>query len=273
MANQLSQRMGQSVIVVNKPGAAGRIGLNDVAQSPPDGYTIADVLLGNIVAAPALYPDTQFDPLKDFTPVTLTTAAPYVLGVAANSPIKTYEDLIAQARARPDQISYASAGIGSTVHIATELLSRAAHVKMRHVPYSGAAQSIVDVMAGRVDVIFTNLTTLNSHMQSGAIRALAITGDKRASVAPNVPTFKELGLDFDFQSWHGVVTSANVPPAIVEKLGTELKAVLSDPTVLKAIEADGSSIRTSTPAQFRDFLESEYQRVKTVITEAGIKPE
>src|SRR6202171_5945928 len=220
---QLSESLGQAVVVENKPGAGGNLGTDAVAKAAPDGYTLL-LTPSSIAIAPALYAKLPFDPIKDFAPVTLVGSIPMVVVVYPEFPPKTLLELIALAKAKPGEISYASAGNGSTNHLAVELFKIKTGIDMLHVPYRGNPLAVVDVIAGRVPVFFDFVLTGLPHVREGKVRALAVTGAHRPPVLPDVPTVAEAGVPgFEASTWFGVYAPAGTKPAIVQKLNAEIQ--------------------------------------------------
>ncbi len=268
---KLSERLGQPVVVDNRPGAASNIGSEVVAKSAPDGYT---VLLGTISLSinPSLYKNLPYDPLKDLTPVTQISSAPFLLVVNANVPIHSVAELIATARAAKDPLNYASAGNGSGAHLFMELFKSMANVPLTHIPYKGAAPAMTDVLGGQVPLTFDNIITTLPLVKAGKLRALAVSTKTRSVVAPDIPTLAEAGVPgFDATSWFGLFVPAGTPREIVDKLHVETVEALKDPRVREALLGVGSEPVGSTPAAFASFYRAELDKWAKVVRSAGVR--
>ena len=261
-----------NIVVDNKPGAGGNIGLDAAAKSQPDGYTIAMGQTANLAVNPALYSKMPFDPLKDFAPVALVSSQPLILVVSTASPYRSLKDLVDAAKARPGQINMASSSNGTIGHIGGELFQRRAGIRMTHVPYKGAAAAVTDLMGGSVDCFFGNTQAVGGLVTGGKLRPLAVTSPRRLSNFPDVPTVAESGYpDFEAATWSGIVAPAGTPPAIVERLNAEVNKALKRPEMVKKLEEDGSTPLGGTPAQFADFIRKEHVKWGTAVRDAGIK--
>jgi tripartite-type tricarboxylate transporter receptor subunit TctC len=261
-----------NIVVDNKPGAGGNIGLDAAAKSPPDGYTIAMGQTANLAVNPALYSKMPFDPLKDFAPVALISSQPLILVVATTSPYKTLQDLVDAAKANPGKVNMASSGNGTIGHIGGEMFQRRAGIKLTHVPYKGAGPVVADLMGGNVDCFFGNSLAVGGLVTSGRLRPLAVTSPKRLANFPDVPTAAEQGYaGFEAATWSGLVAPAGTPKPIIDKLNAEANKALGGPEFLKKLAEDGSTPLGGTPQQFADFMKSEYAKWGGVVREAGIK--
>ncbi|PZP97953.1 MAG: LacI family transcriptional regulator [Variovorax paradoxus] len=257
IATPLSQRLGQPVVVDNRAGAGGAIGGDLVAKSAPDGYTVL-LDASNHAQNPALRSKMPFDTLRDLAPVSLLVKVPNVLVVNPATSIKTVQDLVAQAKAKPGEINFASSGNGSAQHLAAEQFSAMAGVRMTHVAYKGGGPALTDVMAGQVPVFFGSLASSLAYIQGGKLRAVAVTGKARAAVLPQLPTVAEAGLPgYEVYEWNAVFVPAGTPAAVTERLSKELAAVLQDPEVRKRLEATGAEVIGSTPAELDAFRRAE----------------
>lgn len=273
IGQKLTESWGQQVIVDNRPGAAGNIGAQLASKAAADGYTL---LLATITLAtsPSLYKSLGYDPLRDLEPVTLIAGVPHVLVVHPSLPVKSVRELIALAKARPGELNYASAGIGSPFHLAAELFNLLAGVKMNHVSYKGGGPAVVAVIGGQVQVTFANLLAVLPHVQGGKLRALGITSATRSSAAPSLPTIAESGLKaYDFTSWFGMLTPAGAPKDVVQKLNDGIVRVLKSPELKERLTRDGADIIASTPQEFSAYMRSETVKWAKVIKEAGIRAE
>jgi tripartite-type tricarboxylate transporter receptor subunit TctC len=272
LATKLTESLGQSVVVENKPGANGIIATEFVAKSAPDGYTLLMANLGPNALNPVVYKKLPYDPIKDFNGVTLTTIVPQVILVNPNLPVKSVPELIAYAKANPGKVNQGSSGTGALQHFAGEMLAYQSGVKFTHVPYKGGAASLAAVMAGEVQMSFTTLLSARPHMASGKIRILGITAGKRSPAIPDIPTIAEAGVPgFEANQWYGVITSGKVPMPIVNKLSAMLKDAVNSPDVVERLSADGSTPLTSTPAQFAAHISSEIIKWRKLVKDAGLQ--
>ena len=274
IAERLSPMFGQPVIVENRVGASSSIGTRFVGQSPPDGYTI--LMMGNTFAStPAIMAGAGYDAVKDFVGVTLIARLPELLVVPAASPYQTLGELIAAAKAKPGQITYASAGSGSVARFASERMAHQLGLRLVHVPYKGNGEALVDMVAGRVDLMFDQMSTSLPHVKSGRLRALAITSAKRADVLPEVPTFADAGVkDFEDYTWIGFVAPAAVPRETVRRLHAAVLKVLQTPEIHARFTGQGLEVRgTESPEEFTAFIRSEVTRLTKLAQDANIKLE
>jgi tripartite-type tricarboxylate transporter receptor subunit TctC len=271
ISEKLQQSLGQPFLVENRPGASGNIGASAVAKSTPDGYTI---MIGTITLAtnPALYKSLDFDATKDLTTITLIAGVPHMLVVHPSVPANNVKELIALAKQKPGKLSYSSAGVGSPFQIAAELFKESAGVDIFHISYKGGAPAIADVIGHHVDMTFANLVAVLPQAKADQVRALAVTGAKRSTAAPDVPTMAEAGLPgYEFTSWFGVLAPAKTPHAIVEKLNAEIVKALRSPEISVRLSAEGAELIASTPEAFAQFLSSETAKWSKVIRAAGIQ--
>ncbi len=269
----LTQRLGQPVVVENRPGAGGNIGAEIVAKAPPDGYTIL-MAANTFVINPSMVKQLPFDVQRDFAPVTLAAMIPFVLVVNPEVPAKNVRELIAYARANPGKLNYATPGLGTPHHLSAELFKTMANLDMVHVPFKGAAEMVPELLAGRVQVIFGAINSLLPHMKTGRLRALAVGEAKRAAVAPEVPTMSEAGLlGYQVEVWLGILAPGGTPRAIVNKLNSEIVAVLKTPEVRERVAAHGLETIGTTPEEFATVIRNDLPRWAKVVRDAGIKPE
>ncbi len=273
IAQKLSDQMGQQVVADNRPGAGGNLGLDLTAKSPADGYTI--VLSSPLIAlAPLLYSKLNYDPFKDLQPLSLVAVIQNVLLVHPSVPAKSLQDLVQIARKNPGKLSYGSGGVGTTTHLAPELLKSLTKTNMVHVPYKGSGQALIGLMGGDVDVLIMAVPASAPQAISGKVRALAVLSEKRATALPNVPTTKEAGIEnLEVPIWYGILTTANTPKEIVARLNSELVRALTSPDLRERLIAAGIEPMNSTPEYFAGFIRSENLRFAKVIKDAGIKPE
>jgi tripartite-type tricarboxylate transporter receptor subunit TctC len=272
VGQKLGERLGQVVVVENRGGAGTAIGARYVAAAAPDGYTL---LLGTVSSQsinPAMT-KVGYDPLKDFTAIAPLASIPFVLVANPALAAKTVADVVAMAKAKPGELTYASAGIGTSNHLAGELLASAAGVKMLHVPYKGSAPALTDVIAGHVPLMFDLQATALPYVQAGKLKALAVTGKTRSSLLPDVPTAIESGLPgYEVTAWFGVFAPAGLPRPILERLNTEITAVLKTPDMQKRLQDLGAEPDYGTPEAFAEFNRSEAVKWAAVVKSAGLAP-
>ena len=277
-ARQLATRMGetlrQQVIVENRPGAGGTVGTDYAAKQPADGYTLLLGHTGTLAINPALYVNLPYDAKQAFVAVGPLATAPLVLVVPASSKLKTLEDLIAQAKTQPGRISYASSGNGTGGHLAGKLLEETAGIKLLHIPYKGTAPALTDVLGGQVDAMFSVIPPALPHIDSGKLRAVAVTGIKRSDRAPQVPTVAEAGVrGYESALAYGLMAPRGTPEPVLKVLGAALSAAVATPQLREAFKAEGAEALVGTAADFEALMASESQKWAKVIRAAGIKPE
>ncbi|MEI6838236.1 MAG: tripartite tricarboxylate transporter substrate binding protein [Alcaligenaceae bacterium] len=272
MAQKLQERLGVPVVVDNKPGAGGNIGVETVVRAAPDGYTLLLAFPGPIVVNPSLYKNLAYDPVRDLAPVNLLTSYPLLLAVNAEVPAKTLAEFIALAKQKTGGLSYGSAGNASTAHLAMELFMRQAGIQMVHVPYKGAAPAMTDLIGGRLAVVFDSMTLVMPQVEAGKIRALAISSKVRSPAAPDLPTVAESGLsDFVVEGWYGVLAPSGTPEAIVNRLSKEFTAIVNDADVKKDFLKRGLEPLGKDAAFFGHVLKAERAMWHRVVTESNIK--
>jgi tripartite-type tricarboxylate transporter receptor subunit TctC len=270
IGKELSEAWGQPVIAENRPGAGSVIGASTVASAPPDGYTLLLVSTTFTINA-AIKKSMPFDTLKDFTPVAFIARSPLLFVASKNLPVKSAREVLALARSKPGEITYASAGIGSINQIAAELIAQSAGVKLMHVPYKGGAPALNDLLGGHVDTYVSSLPQVQQLAQNGQVDALAVTSTKRVPILPNVPTLDEAGVSgFDLSSWWGIVGPAGMPPEVVGKLNAAIDKLLTSPELEKFFASEGAEPKAMTPQEFSDLTHSEVQRWTRVAHEANI---
>ena len=273
VAQKLAENVKQQVIVDNRPGANGIIGTEMAARSAPDGYTVVLIPSGHAVNA-SLHRKLPYDSIKDFTPITLVGSSPLILAVHPSLPVKSVKELAALAKARPGQLTYGSAGIGSSGHLGGALFEVLTGAKMVHVPYKGMSLAITDVISGQVSLVFGTSASVMQHARSGRMRALATTGAQRATALPDLPTVAEAGVPgYEAGLWYGFVGPARRPPDIVRRLNGELVAVLKTPEVRERLASQGVEATPTTPEEFGRLLVSDLERWAKVVQRAGIRLE
>lgn len=272
VADTLSRSLKQPIVVENKPGAAGNIAVNQLAKSPPDGYTIVLGQTSQLTINPWLYANLQYDPAKDFAPVVLLSEAPNVIVVSAKSPIKSLADLLQAAKNAPDGLDYATPGIGTVSHLTAELLQKTTGVKFRHIPYKGAGSALMDVVAERIPVMLSSIPTSLSLIRSGELRAIAVSALTRSPVLPDVPTIAEQGYPgFDAGTWYGLLMPAGTPKDIVQKVNEVANAALKSPKITESILAEGGIVLGGTSEEFTERLRTDNEKWSKIVTEAGVK--
>jgi tripartite-type tricarboxylate transporter receptor subunit TctC len=268
VGEKLTTSMGQPVVVENRPGAGGTLGASQVAKSEPDGYTLLVVSTGHVVN-PALYANLNYETLGDFAGVTPLAALPSVLVVGAGSPLKNVADLIAAAKAKPGQLNYASAGVGSATHVNAEKFRAQANIQLTHIPFKGTPETIVETSAGRVDFMFTPVLASIPSIRDNRMRAIAVSTAKRSSALPDVPTVAEAGLPgFVFDFWIGMLAPAKTPKAIVNKLNAEVRNILQQPDVKDRLSKLGADPMPMSPEQFDAYMKEEFTTLGAVMKSA-----
>jgi len=271
VATALSQDLGQGVVVENRAGAGGRIGAGAVAKSPPDGYTLLAGSSGSLTAMEAVAKDLQYQVLRDFTPVALMNVTPMAIVVGPGTPATTFAELAALARAKPGTIGMASAGLGTSNHLAIELLQSVAGVKFTHVPYKGSGQALTDLLSGQVPTMVDQIASSMNYVRSGKLRALAVMTSTRSSVLPEIPTLKELGFEgIEAASFTGILAPAGLPPAILDRLQRAVLKAASSPDVVQRFKELGADPRALGSADFLAFIKADLERWKTVAAKASI---
>ncbi len=272
VANKVATANGWSIIIDNKPGSGGNLGVDAAAKAPADGYTVVLGQTSNLAINPTLYPRLPYKPETDLAPVGLVAQAPLVLVVAADSPYKTLADVMAAAKAKPGALNYASSGNGTVAHLAAELLQKQAGAKFTHVPYKGAAQGSTDLIGGQIQMYMSSVPTLIGYIKNGKMRAIAVTSQQRTADLPNVPTVAESGYKgFEAVTWFGVAGPDGLPKDVVAKLNTAFNQALNDAEVKKKLAAQGADVRGGTPEQFAALIRSEIVRWGKVVEESGAK--
>lgn len=270
LAEGLSLRLGQTVVVENRAGANGNLAAEATARSPADGYTLYFPSVGHAVNV-SLYKRLSYDPIKDFTPIGKVFTAPNLLVVTSKSPFRSASELIAFAKANPKKLNFASSGQGTSVHLSAELFMRMANIEMVHVPYKGTGSAMPDLLTGVVDLSFPNLPSALPLVKSGQLRALGVTTAKRSAAASDIPSISEAALPgYEMSTWYGLVGPANLPPEIVQKLNAALQHVLQQPKFRERLLSQGADPAPGTAEDFGRFLVSEIDRWRSLIRAAGI---
>lgn len=272
LGESMGRQLNTSFIVENRAGAGGNIGAATVARSKPDGYTILIVANGMAVN-PALYADLNYDPIKDFAPISLLAVVPNVLVTnPARTGATSVQDVIAKAKAQPNHYSYASAGVGTSIHLAGELFVSMAGVEMLHVPYKGSGPAVADLLGGQVDYMFDSITSAKPHIATGKLRALAVTTTKRSAALPDVPTLQEAGVPgYELMPWFAAFAPAGTPPEVVAKLNEAMRTALAEPKVKATLDSIGAESIGSSPDALRDHLAKETEQWKALVKARNIK--
>ena len=270
LAQKMTESLGQTVVVENKPGASGMIGVDMVAKSPPDGYTLL-VNSSIHVIVPSLFSKITYNALEDLVAVGQATEVPMVMLTGAGSRAKSVQDVVAWAKAEPG-VAYASAGSGSSAHLAGEVFKKATGVNLTHIPYKGSGAAMADVIGGQVPLMFDALTAAMGHIQGNKMRALAVSSQQRSPILPDVPTFQELNMpQMNLSTWHGVWAPKGTPPAIVKKLNAEIARIVALPDVREKIKGLGGVPVGNTPEQFDAYQRAELAKWSRIVKESGAK--
>jgi tripartite-type tricarboxylate transporter receptor subunit TctC len=270
LAVKLTESLGQTVVVDNRGGGGGSVGAELARNAVPDGYTILMISASSVIH-PLMY-KAEYDAVRDFAPVTQITSQPHLIVVYPGVPVKTLPELIAYARANPNKLNYASAGNGSLIHLTGELFKSATGTEMTHIPYKGIGAAYPDLIGGQIQLTFGSIISALPQARAGRLRALAVTGPKRAKPLPEIPTAVETGVKgFVMTQWYGLLAPAKTPPAVIDRLNAELKKALDNPAVLARLVDDGAEAQPSTPQQFREHMIAERDKWDGVIKKAKIK--
>jgi tripartite-type tricarboxylate transporter receptor subunit TctC len=271
---RLADALGQQIVVDNRSGANGDIGMMIVSRAPADGYTVLLGYIANLAIAPSLYAKLPFDPVKDYATITQIATSPNVLTAHPSVQAKSLQELIALAKAKPGAVNFASTGVASVGHLTGELLNNLAGMRMTHVPYKGSGQAVTDILGGHVQVMFSGFSSTIVHIKSGRLRALAVTGIRRSPALADVPTIAEQGFPgVEATAWYGVLVPAGTPKTVVTRLHDETVKVLKLPDVSQRLDGLGFEIVGSTPEQFSVYIKSEIKKWEKVVKASGAKPD
>ncbi|HWQ38833.1 MAG TPA: tripartite tricarboxylate transporter substrate binding protein [Burkholderiales bacterium] len=271
---QLGARLGQSVVIENKPGAGANLGAELVSRAAPDGYTLLMGPASVYAISATLYPRLNYDPVRDLAPVSLIANVPHVLVVNRDLPASSLTELIALARKRRGELNIASQGSGTVSHLEAELLKSMAGIDLLHVPYRGSAPAILDLIGGRVQLMFDSIASALPHIRAGKLRAIAVASKTRSALLPDVPTVEQAGLKgYSAHSWLGIFVPARTPRPVIERLQRELELALGDPAVRGRLVAAGFEPRASTPEQFADLLREEIDKWRPIVRMSGARPD
>jgi tripartite-type tricarboxylate transporter receptor subunit TctC len=274
VAQKMSVALGQPIVIENRGGAGGTLGTAVVAKAPADGYTLVVATTSTHVVAPAVYPRLDYDPVKDFASVSLIAVTPYLLVVHPSVPAKNVQELVAIMRARPGQVNYASAGVGSTTHLAMEMLKAASSTFAVHIPYNGNGPAGTAVVANQVEALFGSMPALLPHAKSGRVRALAVGTPRRSPSMPEIPTVVEAGYPgFDASLWLAFMAPAGTPAAVIERLHKETVAVVGTAETREALDKAGAEAITSTPRELDALVRDGIKKYAPIVKAAGVKPE
>ena len=271
VGQKMASGLGQPVVIENKPGAASNIAIRQLIDSPPDGYTIMLVANG-LTANPLLYTQQPFDPSQDVTPISLVARLPVVFAASAASELTSLAKLIEASKAKPGSVNYGSPGNGSTPHLAAEMFARAAGISVTHVPYKGGSPAIADVLGGQLPMVAVNAVEVLPHVKAGKLRVLAALSAKRVATLPEAPTIAESGFPgFEADVWHAFIAPRGTPPAVVERLHSEILKAVADPEVKDRLAGLGAVVSPSSPAELADLVRDEHARYGKLVREANIK--
>jgi len=272
VAQKLSERLGQAVVVENKGGAGGTIGTDAAAKAAPDGYTLTLGTTSTMAVAPGAYSKLGYDPIKNFAPISLVAVTPYLLVVNPQVPANTLAELVTLAKSQPDKLNFASAGNGSTTQLAMEMLNDVAGMKMTHIPYKGNADADLAILSNQAQVLFGSMPALLQHAKTNKLRALAVGTPKRSPALPDVPTVAEQGYPgFEAALWLGVLAPAGTPKPIIDKLNKELVAIAATPDFKAAMDKNGADATSNTPEQFANLIKNEVSKYGSIVKKLGIK--
>ena len=273
MGSKLSELLGQQVVVDNRPGANGDIGMTIVARAPADGYSIVLGYIANLAIGPSLYEKMPYDPVKDFASITQVAGASNIFVTHPSLPAKNFKEFIAYTKANPKKVNFASAGVASVGHLTGELLNDMAGIDMQHIPYKGSGQAITDLVGGHIKVMISGMASTLPHVRSGKLNGIVTTGLKRTPATQDIPTIAETYPGFESSSWFGVLAPAGTPRPIISRLNADIHKSLQDPAVAKRLAGVGFEITYGAPEQFTNYIKSEIKKWAKVVKASGAKPE
>jgi tripartite-type tricarboxylate transporter receptor subunit TctC len=273
LAQSFSKALGQNFIVENKPGAGNLIGIETVARAPADGYTLLFVA-SPLVLNPILFKKVNYDPIKDFSPISLAATAPNILVVHPSTPATNVKEWVELAHKGQNKLSYASAGVGTSPHMSMELFNAMAGIQTLHIPYKGTTPAVTDLLGGQVNAMFSNALTVMPHIQSGKLRALAVSGNRRLELLPDVPTVMEAGIaQYVSLQWYGLLAPAGTPPAVIQTINREMVKALQSKDIKDKLASEGAEPAGSTPAEFANLIKNDFEKWSKVAKSSGIEPQ
>ena len=273
LAQSFSKALGQNFIVENKPGAGNLIGIETVARAPADGYTLLFVA-SPLVLNPILFKKVNYDPIKDFSPISLAATAPNILVVHPSTPATNVKEWVELAHKGQNKLSYASAGVGTSPHMSMELFNAMAGIQTLHIPYKGTTPAVTDLLGGQVNAMFSNALTVMPHIQSGKLRALAVSGNRRLELLPDVPTVMEAGIaQYVSLQWYGLLAPAGTPPAVIQTINREMVKALQSKDIKDKLASEGAEPVGSTPAEFANLIKNDFDKWSKVAKSSGIEPQ
>lgn len=272
VAQKVADQNQWNIVVENRPGAGGNLGIDAATKAAPDGYTLVMGQTSNLAINPSLYAKLPYQPLKDLAPVALVSSSPIVMATSVQSPYKTFADVVAAAKARPDTVTLGYSGNGTVAHLSGGLAQKAVGIKLRHVPYKGAAQAMTDLVGGQIDLYMSSVPTLLGQVRTGKLRPLVLTSQKRSSQLPDTPTLHDLGQQgFDASTWFGVLAPAGTPDAIVQRLNKAINTALQQPDVIDKLRSEGGDVLGGSSEQFTALLRAELPRWAAIVKDSGAK--
>ncbi len=273
LAQSFSKALGQNFIVENKPGAGNLIGIETVARAPADGYTLLFVA-SPLVLNPILFKKVNYDPIKDFSPISLAATAPNILVVHPSTPATNVKEWVELAHKGQNKLSYASAGVGTSPHMSMELFNAMAGIQTLHIPYKGTTPAVTDLLGGQVNAMFSNALTVMPHIQSGKLRALAVSGNRRLELLPDVPTVMEAGIaQYVSLQWYGLLAPAGTPLAVIQTINREMVKALQSKDIKDKLASEGAEPVGSTPAEFANLIKNDFDKWSKVAKSSGIEPQ